>query len=361
MTSMSSVSSTQRRRRGEARARIERTFGVFDPTGEMAAECWRLYQRKLAAWTGGVASRAAFVADWPANRQALCRGSVVARGDRVRPPGGGCAGDLLRPWRQRGHGTLGRLRGAPAARSLRGPGPARPDRALDGRRRRPGPRPGRRGRRRPVTAPRASRRFAAYVFDLDGTVYLDDHLHRRCGRRAALGARDRCPCRVPDQQPPAARGCLRRQADRAWASRVRPRRSSRRSMRSTGYLDEAPPAGPILLIAEPLVGEVLLEAGHRLTDQPDEAAMVVVSWDRGFDYGEAAGRVPGGAQRRPHRGHQPGPLLPHGRWWVARLRRDARGARGVHGCPRRGGRGQAIGAHGEGHPAPASGSPPRMR
>jgi glycerol-1-phosphate dehydrogenase [NAD(P)+] len=58
----------------EARARIDRTFGVFDPTGEMAAECWRLYQRKLAAWTGGVASRAAFVADWPANRVALCRG-----------------------------------------------------------------------------------------------------------------------------------------------------------------------------------------------------------------------------------------------------------------------------------------------
>jgi glycerol-1-phosphate dehydrogenase [NAD(P)+] len=59
---------------GEARARIERTFGVFDPTGEMAAECWRLYQRKLAAWTGGVGSRATFVADWPANRQVLCAG-----------------------------------------------------------------------------------------------------------------------------------------------------------------------------------------------------------------------------------------------------------------------------------------------
>ncbi len=33
----------------EARAGIEARFGVFDPSGETAAECWRLYQRKLAA------------------------------------------------------------------------------------------------------------------------------------------------------------------------------------------------------------------------------------------------------------------------------------------------------------------------
>ena len=61
----------------EARDRIERTFGAFDPTGEMAAECWRLYQRKLAAWTAGVEARAAFVADWPANRPLLSHGLLT--------------------------------------------------------------------------------------------------------------------------------------------------------------------------------------------------------------------------------------------------------------------------------------------
>ena len=59
---------------GKARARIEGTFGVFDPSGEMAAECWRLYQRKLAAWTSGIAARSAFVADWETNRVALREG-----------------------------------------------------------------------------------------------------------------------------------------------------------------------------------------------------------------------------------------------------------------------------------------------
>ena len=59
---------------GKARGRIEGTFGVFDPSGEMAAECWRLYQRKLAAWTSGVAARARFVADWETDRAMLSVG-----------------------------------------------------------------------------------------------------------------------------------------------------------------------------------------------------------------------------------------------------------------------------------------------
>lgn len=47
-----------------ARADIEARFGVFDPSGETAAECWRLYQRKLAAWTAGRAARERLVAGW---------------------------------------------------------------------------------------------------------------------------------------------------------------------------------------------------------------------------------------------------------------------------------------------------------
>jgi glycerol-1-phosphate dehydrogenase [NAD(P)+] len=47
-----------------AHAGIEERFGVFDPSGETAAECWRLYQRKLAAWTAGRAARERLVADW---------------------------------------------------------------------------------------------------------------------------------------------------------------------------------------------------------------------------------------------------------------------------------------------------------
>lgn len=47
-----------------ARADIEARFGVFDPSGETAAECWRLYERKLVAWGAGRDARERLVAGW---------------------------------------------------------------------------------------------------------------------------------------------------------------------------------------------------------------------------------------------------------------------------------------------------------
>jgi NagD protein len=123
------------------------------------------------------------------------------------------------------------------------------------------------------------------VFDLDGTLYLDDSLTdgaadallwvRGIGARVAFLTNN-----------PLRRGDVYAAKLTALGIPCAPEEVLTSLDALTGYLDEAPPAGPILLIAEPLVGEVLLEAGHRLTDQPDEAAMVVVSWDRGFDYGK---------------------------------------------------------------------------
>lgn len=62
----------------DARARIEARFGVFDPSGETAAECWRLYQRKLAAWAAGRAARERLVAGWA--------GHVTRLTEGLRPP-----------------------------------------------------------------------------------------------------------------------------------------------------------------------------------------------------------------------------------------------------------------------------------
>ena len=62
---------------GAALAHIELTFGVFDPTGEMAGECWRLYQRKLSAWTTSIDAREAFVAAWPTHLETLAAGLLT--------------------------------------------------------------------------------------------------------------------------------------------------------------------------------------------------------------------------------------------------------------------------------------------
>ena len=134
-----------------------------------------------------------------------------------------------------------------------------------------------------MTAPRASRRYSAYVFDLDGTLYVDDHLTdgavdalrwvRGIGAHVAFLTNN-----------PLRRGDVYAAKLATLGIPCAPEEVLTSLDALTGYLRDAPPQGPILLVAEPLVGQLLVEAGHRLTDRPEEAAMVVVSWDRGFDY-----------------------------------------------------------------------------
>lgn len=56
-----------------ARTRIGAAFGVFDPSGETADECWRLYGRKLRAWGAAHGARARLVESWPAVRTRIER------------------------------------------------------------------------------------------------------------------------------------------------------------------------------------------------------------------------------------------------------------------------------------------------
>jgi HAD superfamily hydrolase (TIGR01450 family) len=52
----------------------------------------------------------------------------------------------------------------------------------------------------------------------------------------------------------------------------------------TTYLQARHSGVTVLTVAEPLVDQTLLEAGIRVTTEPSEAGVVVVSFDRGFDY-----------------------------------------------------------------------------
>ncbi|MBX3029774.1 MAG: iron-containing alcohol dehydrogenase [Chloroflexi bacterium] len=51
-----------------ARARIDQVFGRFDPSGETAEECWRLYGHKLRAWVAAGPARERLIDAWPAVR-----------------------------------------------------------------------------------------------------------------------------------------------------------------------------------------------------------------------------------------------------------------------------------------------------
>lgn len=130
---------------------------------------------------------------------------------------------------------------------------------------------------------RPDRIYPGYVFDLDGTVYLDDDLLP--GARESIAAiRERGSQVVYLTNKPLDRPATyaRKLSDLGIPTEATDVVSSIDAL--VAYLAAHPPAGPILPVTEPLLREVLTEAGFSITDDATGAAMVVVSWDRTFDY-----------------------------------------------------------------------------
>jgi HAD superfamily hydrolase (TIGR01450 family) len=134
-----------------------------------------------------------------------------------------------------------------------------------------------------VIATRAQRRYEGYVFDLDGTVYLDDRLMP--GAREALAwVRATGAAIAFLTNKPLDRGTTYAEHLRSLGIEASAHEVVTSLDALVAYLLAHPPAGPILAITEPLVRDILTEAGFTVTDAPATATMVVVSWDRGFDY-----------------------------------------------------------------------------
>jgi NagD protein len=135
----------------------------------------------------------------------------------------------------------------------------------------------------PTALRRPGRRFDGYAFDLDGTVYLGDEL-----------------------LPGAADTIRRIRADGgsvAFATNKPLQSAADYAAKLTGlgvpaapadvvtaldtlltYLAAEHPRARLLTIAEPLVEATLAAAGWRVVRDPAEADLVVVSFDRTFDY-----------------------------------------------------------------------------
>jgi HAD superfamily hydrolase (TIGR01450 family) len=127
--------------------------------------------------------------------------------------------------------------------------------------------------------------FAGYVLDLDGTVYLGDELLpgaadtlariRRAGSRVVFLTNNPLRSAASYSQRLASFGVT------AAESEILTPLSA-----LTSYLRVRHPGEPVLTVAEPLVDQTLSAAGIRVTTQPSAARVVVVSFDRGFDYGK---------------------------------------------------------------------------
>lgn len=125
--------------------------------------------------------------------------------------------------------------------------------------------------------------FAGYVLDLDGTVYLGEELLP--GAAAAVAGIRRAGSKVlflTNNPLRTARGYARRLSrlgiPAAESEVITPLAVL------IAYLSERHPGATVLTVAEPLVDATLRAAGFPVTTDPAAARVVVVSFDRRFDY-----------------------------------------------------------------------------
>jgi NagD protein len=127
------------------------------------------------------------------------------------------------------------------------------------------------------------RLFAGYALDLDGTVYLGDHALP--GAVDAISRLRELGCGVVF----VTNNPLEAAADyAAKLTRLGVPCDGSDVVTATDalltYLAAKHPGSRVLAVAEPVVRAALHDAGHQVTDDPAEAEVVVVSFDRTFDY-----------------------------------------------------------------------------
>jgi NagD protein len=136
-----------------------------------------------------------------------------------------------------------------------------------------------------MTSRRPTRVFGGYVFDLDGTLYLGDHLLPGAAETIETirghGARLAFLTNKPLEAPATYAAKL---TDLGIATTAREVVSSTDAL--LRYLAAAASGARILPVAEPLLVEMLRAAGFAIVDldDPTSADVVVVSWDRTFTY-----------------------------------------------------------------------------
>jgi len=125
--------------------------------------------------------------------------------------------------------------------------------------------------------------YRGYAFDLDGTIYLGDRLIagadalvdrlRRRGARVVFVTNKPLDTAADYAAKLSSLGIVAEESDIVTA------------LDSVGrYLDREHPGAAVLPLAEPLVHDWLERRGHRVTDDPRAANVVLVSFDRTFDY-----------------------------------------------------------------------------
>lgn len=125
--------------------------------------------------------------------------------------------------------------------------------------------------------------FDAYLFDLDGTIYLGDQLLPGAGRLIAALRRQERPIRFisnnPTRDPAQYAAKLT-----ALGVPTAPDEIVNTVVTTVAWLKSHHPDAVVFPIAEAPLIRALTEAGIRISDRAEEIDIVIASYDRGFDY-----------------------------------------------------------------------------
>lgn len=140
-----------------------------------------------------------------------------------------------------------------------------------------------RGGRPAGRPPQEIPRFDAYIFDLDGTLYLDERpLPGAPEAVAALRAGGARVAFVTNNPLSTAAAYAKRLTAIGIPAETAEVTTSVDAL--IDYLNAHHRGRPVLAVAERVVIESLRAAGYTVTNDPTQAEVVVVSFDRGFDY-----------------------------------------------------------------------------
>jgi HAD superfamily hydrolase (TIGR01450 family) len=134
-----------------------------------------------------------------------------------------------------------------------------------------------------VTNARPDRLYAAYVFDLDGTIYLGDELLPGARRVVEALREHGIPVRFASNNPTRdPEQYAEKLAGLGLPTPIGEIVNSTVTM--TRWLLDHHPHAVVFPIAEEPLRRALADAGIRTSEDPAEIDIVIASYDRGFDY-----------------------------------------------------------------------------
>src|SRR5665811_1410949 len=125
--------------------------------------------------------------------------------------------------------------------------------------------------------------FDAYVFDMDGTIYLGDHLLPGVARLINELRRREIPVRFlsnnPTKDPEQYAEKLAKLGLPTDVADI-----ANTVVTTTAWLKSHHPDAVVFPISEQPLKRALAAAGIRMSEDPAEIDIVIASYDRGFDY-----------------------------------------------------------------------------